>query len=180
MHIGSFKKLFIAASLTFALSGCTALSSLDPVSVTLGGISYMVTGKTAMDHAVSAASGRDCAMLRVAMGEKTCVPKDEDVAGDRMVFRYGDSSWTDSRTDLAPDGDPLSINPAIAGVLAPLGDTVKVTTRSTAIAAVAADMVPIHVVVRTDQTARRTLVKDKPEMPLAGPARATRLWLPVE
>ncbi len=185
MQIGSFKKIFIAAVLTFTLGGCSAMSSLDPVSLTFGGISYVLTGKGAMDHAVSVASGRDCAILRVAIGEKTCVPKDEDVAGDRLVFRYGDSSWSDSETALVADGDPLSVNPAIAGIVAPLGDTVQVETRSTAIAAVAADTMPIHLVVRTDPewagaTAKRTLVKDKPAMPVARPARATRLWLPVE
>ena len=172
MKFVSIKKISIAAALTALLSGCAGSPSIDPVSLTFTGFSYLLTGKGAMDHAFSAMSGRDCNMVRVAKGEKTCVPRDEDVAGDRMVFRFGESRWTAGDAALVADGDPLKVNPAIAGMVEPLGGSVKVETRSTAIAAVAADTMPLHTVVGTEPGETTTAAP--------APDRATRLWLPAE
>ncbi len=167
------------------LSGCSISPTFDAASLTVGGVSYLLTGKGTMDHAVSAAAGQDCAMMRMIKNDRVCIPNDEDVVGDRLAFKFENSSWTGGSTDQIANGDPLSVNPAIADIVQPLGATVLVEGRSTALAAVAADAMPIHAMMGGPQQDSRTsvfsgLIKDKPAMPMTSPDRATRLWLPVE
>jgi len=185
MYLASYKKISIAAALIFALSGCSVSPAVDAVSWSVDGISYFLTGKSMTDHAVSAAAGKDCAMVRVVKARKVCVPRDEDVAGDRLVFQFDNSSWTVDPATLVADGDPLSVNPAVAEIVEPLGNSVQVEARSTAVAAVSADTIPIHAMMRVEAYEARkpvvsALIKDKAAMPMASPDRATRLWLPVD
>lgn len=167
------------------LSGCSISPTVDAASWTVDGVSYLLTGKGTMDHAVSAAAGQDCAMMRMIKNERVCIPHDEDVVGDRLAFKFENPSWTGGSADQIANGDPLSVNPAIADIVQPLGATVLVEGRSTALAAVAADATPIHAMIGGQQRDGRTsvfsgLIKDKPAMPMTSPDRATRLWLPVE
>ena len=54
-----------ALGLVVALSGCLALPpALQLASLAIDGISYMQTGKSVSDHALSAITNKDCAMLR--------------------------------------------------------------------------------------------------------------------
>lgn len=54
-----------AMGLVVALSGCLALPpALQLASLAIDGISYMQTGKSVSDHALSAITNKDCAMLR--------------------------------------------------------------------------------------------------------------------
>ena len=53
-----------------SLSGC---ATLELVSFGATGISYMVTGKSLSDHAISAVMQKDCALYRTVIGEQTCV-----------------------------------------------------------------------------------------------------------
>ena len=167
------------------LGGCSVSPTLDAASWTVGGVSYLLTGKGAVDHAVSAAAGQDCAMMRMIKNERVCVPLDEDVAGDRLTFRFEPASPAHQPVHAAVDGDPLRVNPAIAEIVAPLGDSVLVQTRSAAVAAVAADAMAIHAPANDKEPdswadALSGLSKDKAAMPLMSPDYATRLWLPVE
>lgn len=114
---------------------------------------------------MSAASGRDCAWFRVAAGHKPCVPTDENVAGDRLVFELEGSPWVEDRVTAADGSDPLLVDSAVAGLVEPLGSAVLVEVRSTAVAAVAADS-PLGGV--------------SGGAAAAAPDRATRLWLPVD
>ncbi|MDH3229884.1 MAG: hypothetical protein OEN55_08845 [Alphaproteobacteria bacterium] len=179
------KKFLIAAVFMGVLSGCSVSPAVDAASWTVDGISYLLTGKGTMDHAVSAAAGQDCAMMRVIKNQRICVPRDEDVAGDRLVFKFENPSAAGTAMDQVANGDPLRVDPAIADIVQPLGGTVLVQTRSTAIAAVAADAMPIRAMAAGQETDGWTsvlsgLIKDKPAMPMTSPDRATRLWLPVE
>ena len=186
MQAGLYKRYFAAAMFLGGLSGCSVSPAVDAASWTVDGISYLLTGKAAVDHAVSAMARQDCAMIRMIRDEIICVPRDEDVVGDRLVFRYERSSWSAGSVDPKDTGDPLRVNPAIADLMQPLGGAVQIEGRSTAVAAVAADPVPIRAMIETNRqsegwTARLSgLVKSKPTMPAAAPDRATRLWLPVE
>jgi hypothetical protein len=167
------------------LGGCSVSPTVDAASWTVGGISYLLTGKSAVDHAVSAAAGQDCAMTRMVKNGRVCVPLDEDVAGDRLVFEFDGSSRTGGSTDQVADGDPLRVNPAIADIVEPLGELVMVEARSSAVAAVAADAMPIHAVTGGQEEGSwipgfSALSKGKAEMPMTSPDLATRLWLPVE
>lgn len=181
-----FKKIFAAAMFAGMLGGCSVSPMVDAASWTVDGVSYLLTGKAAMDHAVSAMARQDCRMIRMIKKEFVCLPRDEDVVGDRLVFTYERSSWDGTSDDGIDSGDPLRVNPAIAGIMEPLGAAVLVEGRSTAVAAAAADPVPMRAMIGAGgepeswTTMISGLIKKKPAMPASAPDRATRLWLPVE
>lgn len=168
------------------MSGCSVSPAVDAASWTVDGVSYLLTGKATVDHAVSAMAGQDCQMIRMMRNEMVCMPRDEDVAGDRLVFKFERSEWTGESADWRDAGDPLRVNPVIADIMQPLGAAVLVEARSTAVAAVAADPVPIRAMLkRGEEQGSWTLVisglvKSKPAMPAGAPDQATRLWLPVD
>ncbi len=185
MRIDLVKKLAIAAVLIGALGGCSVSPTVDAASLTVGSVSFLLTGKNTVDHAVSAMAGQDCAMIRMAKNESVCVPRDEDVVGDRLVFAFEKFSWSGGSADAIAGGDPLSVSPAIGDVVQPLGAAVLVESRASAIAAVAADPAPLGALMSDREPETWTsvlsgLVKDKAKMPVNLPDRATRLWLPVE
>lgn len=168
------------------LGGCSISPTIDAASWTVDGVTYLLTGKATMDHAVSAMARQDCKMIRMMKNEIVCLPRDEDVVGDRLVFTYEKSPWAGAFEDQVDSGDPLRVNPAIADIMQPLGAAVVVEGRSSAVAAVAADPVPIRAMIEAGgeseswTTVISGLVKNKPAMPAGTPDRATRLWLPVE
>lgn len=186
MQAGLIKRISAVAIFMSMASGCSVSPTVDAASWTVDGVSYLLTGKAAMDHAVSAMARQDCRMIRMIKNEMVCVPRDEDVAGDRLVFKYEKSSWSGSPVDRIDSGDPLRVNPAIADIMQPLGTAVLIEGRSTAVAAVAADPVPIRAMIEAGGESEgwaaviSGLVKTKRTMPAGAPNRATRLWLPVE
>lgn len=167
----SNKRYYVAAAFAFILSGCTITPAVDVVSWTIDGVSYFLTGKGVVDHTMSAASGQDCAWARVIKGDKFCVPNDEDVVGDRMVFTLDASPWT-GNSELVESGDPLTVGVAVAEITDPLGGAVRSGSRSTAIAAVAADNIAAA-------QADAIVYSGPGGEALAVPDRDTRLWLPV-
>ena len=183
MKTVSYIRISIAAVLMCLLGGCTISPAVDAVSWTVDGVSYILTGKSMTDHAMSAAAGKDCAMTRVVKGEAVCVPLDEDVAGDRLVFQFDTVTWGETQMAAVGAGDPLTINAAISDITAPLGESVAVEQRSAAIAAVAADTIPLDAFVAASETEKTAifsaLIKDKSSQLVASPDRETRLWLPV-
>ena len=116
-------------------------------------------------------------------GEVACVPRDEDVAGDRLVFQFDTATWGETLLAAVGAGDPLTINAAIADIAEPLGDSVSVERRSAAVAAVAADMIPLSAFVAAGVRGKAAVIsaqiKDKSSQLMAYPDRETRLWLPV-
>lgn len=175
-------RFVIAAGLMAILSGCSVSPAVDAVSWGIDGVSFFITGKSMTDHALSAASGRDCVMLRVAKGQSACVPRDEDVAGDRMVFALDESPWTESRTAMVDEGDPLAVDSAAAMLVEPLGAAIRVESRSTAISAVQADrpLVQAPSATQIGVTLGSALVKAKPVTQAASLSETTRMWLPPE
>ena len=57
------------------LSGCGLPPAVVIASYAADGVSYIGTGKSVTDHGISAAVGRDCALLRIIKGKAIC--KDE-------------------------------------------------------------------------------------------------------
>ncbi len=162
----------MAAAFAFILSGCTITPAVDLVSWTVDGVSYFLTGKGMIDHTMSAASGKDCAWSRVVKGKKFCVPNDDDVVGDRMVFALNASPWTDNNAELIESGDPITVGAAVSEITDSLGGAVRSGSRSTAIAAVAADNIAAA-------QANAIAYTGPEDEVLAAPDRETRLWLPV-
>lgn len=75
-------KLSALAGLGMSLSGCIVAlpPAIQLASLALDGISYVSTGKSVTDHAISAVTAKDCAMIRSLKGENICDDKVIEVA----------------------------------------------------------------------------------------------------
>lgn len=62
------------AATALSLSGCIVAvpPALQVASLALDGISYMTTGKSVTDHAISTVTAQDCAMTRALKGDDIC------------------------------------------------------------------------------------------------------------
>ena len=75
----AIKRLIILSSVIFLLSGCgtlvlnPAFSYLSYIKSASDAASYMTTGKTISDHAISAVLEKDCAIVRAMRNENICV-----------------------------------------------------------------------------------------------------------
>lgn len=93
-------------ALPMLLSGCALPPVVGAVAYLLDGASYLGTGKSVSDHALSEVAGEDCAMWRLLKGELICQgPTDKGkknaiaIAAAKTVYP-GDGSYSDS--DDAP------------------------------------------------------------------------------
>ena len=66
---------FAILIIPFLVAGCALPPALTLASFAADGISYVATGKSTTDHALSALAQEDCAMLRALKEEAICVPK---------------------------------------------------------------------------------------------------------
>ena len=62
----------LVLALPLFVSGCFLPVHLTIASLVVNGFSVAATGKSTADHALSAVSSQDCAMLRVAKSEAIC------------------------------------------------------------------------------------------------------------
>jgi hypothetical protein len=85
------RKSLVLIGLPLLLGGCGLPPALTAASWALDGVSYLVSGKSVTDHAISEVAAQDCALFRVVQGREVC----EDYEID------GDSSFT--LTALVPD-----------------------------------------------------------------------------
>lgn len=72
----------------FGLTGCVLPPVLSYASMALDGASYLATGKSISDHALSAAVKQDCAVWRVVSEQDVdavCQEYAEDAAGDSIA-----------------------------------------------------------------------------------------------
>lgn len=75
-------KLSALAGLGMSLSGCIVAlpPAIQLASLALDGISYVSTGKSVTDHAISAVTAKDCAMIRGLKGDEICTKNAVEVA----------------------------------------------------------------------------------------------------
>ena len=59
----------------FLLAGCAVPPALTLASFAADGISYLATGKSTTDHALSAIASEDCALVRAVKEKPICVPE---------------------------------------------------------------------------------------------------------
>ena len=82
--------LFVALFLT----GCAVPPAVSLASLAADGISYLATGKSTTDHAISAVVHEDCALLRVVTDEDVCDPDGEVLVelarGDPLEENWAD------------------------------------------------------------------------------------------
>jgi hypothetical protein len=67
-------RVLLAIGLVFALGGCIVAipPAVTIASYAVDGISYIATGKTLTDHAISGAAGEDCVLMRAASLKNPC------------------------------------------------------------------------------------------------------------
>lgn len=68
----TYKRAFVAAILMLSLSGCLISVPVTVAKLAIDSVSYVATGKSTTDHAISGLSGQDCALHRVIAGNDVC------------------------------------------------------------------------------------------------------------
>lgn len=117
----SMTRLLVLA-LPLFVGGCLLPVNMAVVSLVVNGFSVVATGKGTADHALSAISNQDCALLRLAKSEAVCRANEtglpplvnEKVASERLeregVLRTGTKSDAASERYgllyLSPDAAP--------------------------------------------------------------------------
>ena len=117
------RSVFLA--LPLLLNGCALPPVIGAVAYLIDGASYVETGKSVSDHALSAVAHEDCAMWRLLKGELICQgPNDKGkknaiaIAAATTVYP-GDAP--DSDSDVQPTmvaEAPAAVEPAVAERLA--------------------------------------------------------------
>ena len=122
------RKTLALIGLPLLLGGCGLPPALTAASWALDGVSYLVSGKSVTDHAISEVAAQDCALFRIVQGREFC----EDYEVD------GDHSLTLTASGVAsPDNpsDPLFVPPEIAEIAAGFGPgTIEVEQPNTLVA----------------------------------------------
>lgn len=84
------------------VAGCALPPALTVASFAADGVSYLATGKSTTDHALSAISREDCALLRALDEQAICVPHgpgsvgifsaapEDDQFSENGILRYRD------------------------------------------------------------------------------------------
>jgi hypothetical protein len=107
-----------------ALGGCALPPAITIAQYALDGISYVATGKSLTDHAISFALRKDCALMRIVQGMEICVDPVSD--GEHRVLVAvlpREESWGDG-VSLAIADDPMLLPPDLAALTEGLGATV--------------------------------------------------------
>lgn len=127
------------------LGGCGLPPAISVASWALDGVSYLATGKSVTDHAISEVAQQDCALFRVVQGLEVCeTVTDETQTAEAPQSAVApasvDDSWRDS-SDIAlfddpivvPADDPLVVPAGVAGFVEGFGPgTVAIDDRQPA------------------------------------------------
>ncbi len=119
------------------LGGCGLPPAVSVASWALDGISYLASGKSVTDHAISEVAQQDCALFRVVQGRELCEANIDDTQtaegpqiADATVTV--EERWQDS-SDIALFDDPLVVPVEVAGFVEGFGPgTVAVDDRQPA------------------------------------------------
>lgn len=99
-------RLVVGLAVPLLVSGCAFVPpQLALLGYAADGVSYVASGKSTTDHALSAALERDCRVLRVVQQERIC--RSEPDAGEVVALKVDDSG--DDR--IAGLTDPLLADP---------------------------------------------------------------------
>lgn len=101
-----------ALLLVLFLSGCALPPAVSVASFVADGVSYVITGKSTTDHAISMVVQQDCALLRVVRGKDICDP-DGEVLIKLVGFDSAAENLADKGDfDLQDDGTTTFWEPA--------------------------------------------------------------------
>ena len=128
------RKTLAMIGLPLLLGGCGLPPALSAASWALDGISYLASGKSVTDHAISEVAQQDCALFRVVQGRELCETADVQTAEAPTVTDAVAPSRDDwqGRDDLAPPDDPFVVPAEVAGFVEGFGPgTVVVNDQQT-------------------------------------------------
>lgn len=74
------------------LAGCAVPPAVTAVSVALDGVSYLSSGRSVTDHALSVVAAQDCMLLRLVEGEWVCR---DFVEGEETYWVAESKHWAD-------------------------------------------------------------------------------------
>lgn len=89
------------------LTGCAIPPAVTIASLVLDGVSYVSTGKSTTDHAISAFANEDCALLRLVDGKDICDP-DGEVLIALSIGNAEDENWNLDPETGSPDPDAIT------------------------------------------------------------------------
>jgi hypothetical protein len=130
------RKNLAMIGLPLLLGGCGLPPALSAASWALDGISYLATGKSVTDHAISEVAQQDCALFRVVQGRELCQVEVDDIQtaeGPQIMVAaapHGDN-WLGSEGTVPLD-DPFVVPVEVAGFVEGFGPgTVVVNDQET-------------------------------------------------
>jgi hypothetical protein len=99
---GTMRNLLAGFAATLILTGCGLPPALTVASTLADGISYIASGKSVSDHALSAVTEQDCAVLRLLNEREICIEYADTEAATVLASVPGLDTWApvDSRTDV--------------------------------------------------------------------------------
>lgn len=131
------RKNLVMIGLPLLLGGCGLPPALSAASWALDGISYLASGKSVTDHAISEVAQQDCALFRVVQGRELCEAHADDTQtaeGPQIIVAtatYGDN-WLGSDGAVQLD-DPFVVPVEVAAFVEGFGPgTVAVNDQQTA------------------------------------------------
>ena len=89
-------------TLLFLPAGCAVPPALTLASFAADGVSYLSTGKSTTDHALSAIADEDCALIRAVKEKPICVPKRQILISMSAAQR---SRGADTESDNSDPGE---------------------------------------------------------------------------
>lgn len=102
MGKGTWIGAMATGGMALVLSGCGLPPAITAASWALDGVSFVATGKSVTDHAISEVSQRDCALFRVVQEKEIC-----------RDFEAGDTTLLASlEADVSEDDDRPAAGPA--------------------------------------------------------------------
>jgi hypothetical protein len=131
--MGTKMRFAVLAVMLLILGGCLLPPAYHIASWTFSGISYLFTGKSVSDHALSVAMKQDCATHRIVAGSRICLLHDGEPVDDlTAVALLGDELEGTAGYPVALD--PVTLPAHMGDLVSILGTAAKPTTRPDALA----------------------------------------------
>lgn len=107
-----------------ATTSVTSCATLELVTFGITGISYVATGKSLTDHAISTVMSQDCALYRIIIGQNACIDE-EALPNSVMLAQAPVKEPSAKRTQMAallrePNSNRDELNPVVTNLKIPV------------------------------------------------------------
>jgi len=165
-------------ALPLLVSGCALPPVVGAVAYLLDGASYIETGKSVTDHALSEVAGEDCAMWRLLKGELICQgPKDKGKK-NAIAIAAAKTVYPGDGPDSDMDSSPTMVAEAPEAAEPTAGATASAEPDAQKLAAIAPAAGPAPAPVKEPAPVRwePVLTIRTPEAPPVVATHAPRSW----